>query len=77
MAAGHKHEEAARQGQSAFVIHETGPAGYGWGVVAGTPPVKFDLKRDNKNMDRAAVEGWITEESANALFASAAKMLSK
>ena len=72
----YKYEEAARPGaKAAFVIHETGPAGYGWGVVAGGSPVKFDLKRDNKNMDRAAVEGWITEKSANALFASVGKSL--
>ncbi|MFP3581829.1 hypothetical protein SB659_19910, partial [Arthrobacter sp. SIMBA_036] len=72
----YKYEEAARQGaKAAFVIHETGPAGYGWGVVAGGSPVRFDLKRENKNMDRSAIEGWVTEESANALFASVGKNL--
>ncbi|PHQ90293.1 MAG: peptidase M28 [Idiomarina sp.] len=72
----YKFEEAARQGaEAAFVIHETGPAGYGWGVVAGGSPVRFDLKRENKNMDRSAIEGWITEESANALFATVGKNL--
>jgi len=72
----YKFEEAARQGaEAAFVIHETGPAGYGWGVVAGGSPVRFDLKRENKNMDRSAIEGWVTAESANALFASVGKDL--
>lgn len=72
----YKFEEAARQGaKAAFVIHETGPAGYGWGVVAGGSPVRFDLKRENNNMDRAAVEGWVTSESANALFSTVGQNL--
>lgn len=66
----YKFEEAARQGAAgAIVIHETGPAGYGWGVIAGGSPMRFDLARDNKNMDRVAIEGWVTEESADKLFA--------
>ncbi|HAR56995.1 MAG TPA: peptidase M28 [Idiomarina baltica] len=66
----YKYEEAARQGAAgALIIHETGPAGYGWGVVAGGSPVRFDLKRENNNMDRAKIEGWITKDSAEKLFA--------
>lgn len=66
----YKFEEAARQGAAGIlVIHETGPAGYGWGVVAGGSPVRFDLARDNKNMDRAEIEGWLTQEAADKLFA--------
>lgn len=45
------------------------PAGYGWGVIAGGSPVRFDLARENKNMDRTQIEGWITQESADKLFA--------
>ncbi|MEX1222178.1 MAG: M28 family metallopeptidase [Idiomarina sp.] len=74
----YKYEEAARQGAAAaLVIHETGPAGYGWGVVAGGSPVRFDLARDNKNMDRVQVEGWITSESADKLFAGQGKSLAE
>ncbi|MFC0444902.1 M28 family metallopeptidase [Pseudidiomarina halophila] len=66
----YKFEEAARQGAAGIiVIHETGPAGYGWGVIAGGSPVRFDLARDNKNMDRTQIEGWITQEAADKLFA--------
>lgn len=66
----YKFEEAARQGAAgALVIHDTGPAGYGWGVVAGGSPMRFDLARENKNMDRAQIEGWLTKESADQLFA--------
>lgn len=66
----YKYEEAARQGAAgAIIIHETGPAGYGWGVVAGGSPVRYDLKKENNNMDRAKVEGWMTLDSAESLFA--------
>lgn len=68
----YKFEEAARQGATgAIVIHETGPAGYGWGVIAGGSPVRFDLARENRNMDRSALEGWVTAEAAETLFAGA------
>lgn len=66
----YKFEEAARQGAAGIlVIHETAAAGYGWAVVVGGSPQRFDLARDNKNMDRSAVEGWLTEASAERLFA--------
>lgn len=66
----YKFEEAARQGAAGIlVIHETGAAGYGWAVVAGGSPQRFDLARENNNMDRSSVEGWITEASADKLFA--------
>lgn len=66
----YKYEEAARQGAAgAIVIHETAPAGYPWAVVTGswTGP-QYHLVPDNKNMNRAKVEGWITHEFANKLF---------
>ncbi|WP_423186203.1 M28 family metallopeptidase [Alishewanella sp. d11] len=67
----YKFEEAARQGAAmALIIHETAPASYGWGVVAHGSPVKFDLIKENKNMDRAKVEGWVTAETAEKLFAN-------
>jgi Zn-dependent M28 family amino/carboxypeptidase len=67
----YKFEEAARQGAAmALIIHETEAASYGWQVVAGGSPTKFDLINPNKNMDRAKVEGWLTTESAQQLFAA-------
>lgn len=68
----YKFEEAARQGAAgAIIIHETAPAGYGWGVIAGGSPVRFDMARDDRNMGRTEIEGWITADSAQALFANA------
>lgn len=65
----YKYEEAARQGATAaIIIHETGPAGYGWGVVAGGSPAKFTMKADNNNMHLVPVEGWMTGDAANTLF---------
>lgn len=66
----YKFEEAARQGaEGAFVIHETGPAGYPWDVVRGgwTGP-QFDLVTDDNNLSRCAVEGWFTDEWARDFF---------
>ncbi|MGM0481451.1 MAG: M28 family metallopeptidase [Pseudomonadota bacterium] len=65
----YKYEEAARQGAAgALIIHETPAAGYGWGVVASGSPVRYDLKKDNNNMHRAKLEGWLTLDSAEQLF---------
>lgn len=68
----YKYEEAARQGAAmALIVHETAPASYGWHVVAGTSPIRFELANENKNMDRAQVEGWLSQQGAERLFASA------
>ncbi len=69
----YKFEEAARQGAAgAFIVHETKPAAYPWEVVQGSwSGEQFGLVSDDKNMSRAAVEGWLTLESARTLFAEA------
>jgi Zn-dependent M28 family amino/carboxypeptidase len=65
----YKFEMAAQQGAAgALLIHETGPAGYGFNVVQGKTGEQFDLVTPDKNMGRAAIEGWITLDSAKALF---------
>lgn len=67
----YKFEEAARQGaEAAIIVHETGPAGYGWGVVAGGSPVRYSMETENRNMDRVKIEGWITSDSAETLLAN-------
>jgi len=69
----YKFEEAARQGAvGALVVHETAPAAYGWDVVRNswTGP-QFDLERPDGNASRVAVEGWLTVETARAIFAQA------
>ena len=69
----YKYEEAARQGATAaIVIHETEPASYGWDVVSNSwSGAQSDLVRSNGGEDRTTMEGWITRDVAEELFASA------
>ncbi len=69
----YKFEEAARQGAAAaIVIHETAPASYPWEVVTGSwSGEQFSLVAEDRNMSRVAVEGWITEDTARAMFTRA------
>jgi Zn-dependent M28 family amino/carboxypeptidase len=66
----YKYEIAAEKGAAACVIvHETGPAGYPYTtVVSGWGGENFDIEAPDRNMGRAAVEGWITLERAKELF---------
>ena len=66
----YKHEIAAEKGAAgSLVIHEPGPAGYPWEVVGSSPyGESFDLVSDDRNMGRAAVEGWIQRDAAAVLF---------
>jgi Zn-dependent M28 family amino/carboxypeptidase len=68
----YKYEKGAEKGAAAvLVIHETGPAGYGWNVVQGFGGERFDLETPDKNAGRAKVEGWIHLDRARELFAAA------
>ncbi|WP_419162532.1 M28 family metallopeptidase [Candidatus Palauibacter sp.] len=66
----YKFEEAGRQGAAgALIIHEPGPAGYPWEVVAGSwSGPQFALVAEDANLSRPAAEGWLTLEAAAALF---------
>ncbi|MFK7865270.1 MAG: M28 family metallopeptidase [Pseudohongiellaceae bacterium] len=66
----YKYEEAARQGAAAaLIVHETGPAGYGWDVVSGSwSGPQIGLEAENLNGDRTEIEGWLTLDSAEAVF---------
>ena len=68
----YKYEMGAKLGAAGvLIVHETGPAGYPFAVVQGKTAEQFDLVTPDKNMGRAAVEGWITLEGAKELFATA------
>jgi Zn-dependent M28 family amino/carboxypeptidase len=65
----YKFEEGARKGAAAvLIVHETGPAGYPFSVVQGNLNEKFDLVTPDKNMGRAAIEGWITLDAAKKIL---------
>ena len=69
----YKYEKAAELGAAGcLIVHETGPAGYPWDVVRDSwSGESFNLVSADKNMHRAAVEGWITHEQARQLFRAA------
>ncbi|MCA1561507.1 MAG: M28 family metallopeptidase [Acidobacteria bacterium] len=65
----YKFEEGARKGAAGvLIVHETGPAGYPFSVVQGNLKEKFDLVTPDKNMGRAAIEGWISLDTAKAIL---------
>jgi Zn-dependent M28 family amino/carboxypeptidase len=69
----YKYEKAAELGAAGcLIVHETDPAGYPWEVVRDSwSGEAFNLVAPDKNMHRAAVEGWITHEQAQELFRAA------
>ena len=69
----YKFEKAAELGAAGcIIVHETDRAGYPWEVVRNSwSAEQFDLAAANKNMNRVAVESWITHEEAEGLFHAA------
>jgi Zn-dependent M28 family amino/carboxypeptidase len=66
----YKFEEASRQGAAAaIIVHETGPAAYGWQVVRNSNSgAKSWLDDAAKNLNMAPVEGWIGLDTAKDIF---------
>jgi Zn-dependent M28 family amino/carboxypeptidase len=65
----YKFEKGAERGAAGvLIVHETGPAGYPFNVVQGNVGEKLDLVTPDRNMGRAAIEGWITSDKARELF---------
>ncbi|GAB6393974.1 MAG: peptidase, M28 family [Bacteroidales bacterium] len=73
----YKFEEAARQGAAAIVIiHDTEAASYGWSVVQnGRQSAVLSLYSETGNREKVALNGWITGEAAEKLFAIAGMSL--
>jgi Zn-dependent M28 family amino/carboxypeptidase len=68
----YKYEIATRKGAAAaIIIHETGPAGYPYGVVRGSnSQEQFDVISPDAEK-RVPVEGWITLEKAKEILSAA------
>lgn len=68
----YKFEIAAAKGAAAaIIVHEDGPAGYPWSVVAeSNSQEEFDLARADGNRGRAAIEGWVTLAQGRRLCAA-------
>ncbi len=72
----YKLEMAAKMGAAgALIIHETAAAGYPFSVVQVKVGEQFDIARPDRNMSRAAVEGWLSGEAAARLLARAGTTL--
>jgi Zn-dependent M28 family amino/carboxypeptidase len=70
----YKFEEGARRGAAGIlIVHDTATAGYPFTVVQGNLGERFDLITPDKNMSRAAVEGWLSAAATRRLFAQAGK----
>jgi Zn-dependent M28 family amino/carboxypeptidase len=69
----YKYEEAAAKGAAAcIIIHETGPAGYPYAVVAGSwGRENFTLDTPDGNANTVPVQGWMTLPFAKSLLAAA------
>jgi Zn-dependent M28 family amino/carboxypeptidase len=66
---------AEKKAAAVFIVHETEPAAYPFSVVQSKVTEQFDLVAPDKNMSRAAIEGWITRDQAKNLFAMAGQDL--
>lgn len=66
----YKYEEAARQGaEGVLIIHETNAAGYPWFVVSsGWSGSRLDLQTPNGNLDKCAMQGWVSLGTASEIF---------
>ena len=65
----YKYEKAAELGAAAaIIVHNTEQAGYPWGVVLGFSGEAFNLITPDRNMGRAKVQSWISEDAARRLF---------
>lgn len=69
----YKFEEASRQGAAGIlIIHDTGPASYGWNVVRSSwSGPKLNLQDSGEKNPKTLVEGWISMEAASKLFEAA------
>src|SRR5271170_5687857 len=69
----YKVEEAARQGaEGVLLVHDAQTVGFGWDAVqAAWSGTQFELAGADRYAGRAAIEGWIQQTSARAMFAAA------
>ena len=69
----YKYEEAARQGAAgAILVHDTGPAGYGWNVVeASWAGEQMSLPLPEGALPPAPLHGWVTWDRGAELAAAA------
>lgn len=68
----YKYEEAARRGAiAALIVHETGPAAYGWKTAIAPNGEGYDIVRADPAREKLLLQSWLHEDAAVALFKSA------
>jgi Zn-dependent M28 family amino/carboxypeptidase len=68
----YKFDEAARRGAvAALVIHETGPAGYGWNVASNSVGGSYDIVRAAGEAQPVLLQAWLARDAAVDLFTRA------
>jgi Zn-dependent M28 family amino/carboxypeptidase len=68
----YKYEEAARRGAiAALIVHETGPAAYGWKTAIAPNGEGFDIVRADPAREKLLLQSWLHEDAAVALFQAA------
>ena len=69
----YKYAEAARRGAlGMLIVHETGPAAYGWNIVKNSNGnAQFDIVRPDPKRLHPLIEGWIQRDVAVTLFKAA------
>jgi Zn-dependent M28 family amino/carboxypeptidase len=69
----YKYEEAARRGAlGVLIVHETGPAAYGWNTVKNSnSQPQFDIVRPDPGPMHPLIEGWIQRAVAVEMFKAA------
>ena len=73
----YKYEEAARRGAAAaLIVHDTDGAGYPWSTANASNGENYDIVRGPDDQ-RVPLQGWISHEAADRLFASAGLDLAK
>ncbi|MDR7058577.1 MULTISPECIES: M20/M25/M40 family metallo-hydrolase [unclassified Sphingopyxis] len=74
----YKFEEAARRGAiGALIVHHTDGVGYGWNVVKAPGGENYGLVMSPEKVTSLALQGWISGETATALFKNAGQDLAK
>ncbi|HSE13463.1 MAG TPA: M20/M25/M40 family metallo-hydrolase [Rudaea sp.] len=68
----YKYEEAVRRGAiAALIVHETGPASYGWKTAIAPNGEGYDIVRPDPAKEKLLLQSWIHRDAAVELFRSA------
>jgi Zn-dependent M28 family amino/carboxypeptidase len=68
----YKYEEAVRHGAiAALIVHETGPAAYGWNTAIAPNGEGYDIEHADPAKDRLLLEAWLHRDTAVEIFRKA------